>query len=124
LARAGEPLLPVDLAAHEAVVYTQGPSSMWAFERAGTVTSVTAHGRLRMSSAEGLSAAVLADMGLANASRWTFAPELSAGAVRQVLGAWVLPAVDLWAVFPSGRQASSKARAFADFVAALLRTAE
>jgi DNA-binding transcriptional LysR family regulator len=51
-----------------------------------------------------------------------FAPELSAGAVRRVLGAWALPPVDLWAVFPSGRLASSKARAFTDFVAALLQT--
>jgi DNA-binding transcriptional LysR family regulator len=122
LARAGEPAVPADLAAHDAVVYTQGPSAIWAFEHAGTLTSVAVRGRLRVSSAEGLRAAVLADMGLAIASRWMFAPELSAGAVRRVLGAWALPPVDLWAVFPSGRLASSKARAFTDFVAALLQT--
>jgi len=29
---------------------------------------------------------------------------------------WELPPVDLWAVFPTGRLASAKARAFADFV--------
>ena len=122
LARAGEPAVPADLAAHDAVVYTQGPSAIWAFEHAGALTSVAVRGRLRVSSAEGLRAAVLADMGLAIASRWMFAPELSAGAVRRVLGAWALPPVDLWAVFPSGRLASSKARAFTDFVAALLQT--
>lgn len=122
LARAGEPAVPADLAAHDAVVYTQGPSAIWAFEYAAALTSVAVRGRLRVSSAEGLRAAVLADMGLAIASRWMFAPELSAGAVRRVLGAWALPPVDLWAVFPSGRLASSKARAFTDFVAALLQT--
>ena len=120
LARAGEPAVPADLAAHDAVVYTQGPSAVWAFERAGTVSSVAVRGRLRVSSAEGLRAAVLADMGLTIASRWMFAPELSTGGVRQVLEDWALPAIDLWAIFPSGRLASSKARAFADFVATLL----
>ena len=120
LARAGEPAVPADLAAHDAVVYTQGPSAVWAFERAGTVSSVAVRGRMRVSSAEGLRAAVLADMGLTIASRWMFAPELSTGGVRQVLEDWALPAIDLWAIFPSGRLASSKARAFTDFVATLL----
>jgi DNA-binding transcriptional LysR family regulator len=29
---------------------------------------------------------------------------------------WRLPSLDIWAVFPSGRRASAKARAFAAFV--------
>jgi DNA-binding transcriptional LysR family regulator len=29
---------------------------------------------------------------------------------------WTLPAVDLWAVFPSGRLVTAKARAFVEFV--------
>jgi hypothetical protein len=33
-----------------------------------------------------------------------------------VLTDWLLPRVDLWALFPTGRQASAKARAFASFV--------
>jgi DNA-binding transcriptional LysR family regulator len=45
-----------------------------------------------------------------------FAPELVSGIVESVLDDWALPAVDLWAVFPAGRQASAKARAFADFI--------
>ena len=42
-------------------------------------------------------------------------------AVVRVLEDWALPPIDLWAVFPSGRLASAKARSFADFVAAALR---
>jgi DNA-binding transcriptional LysR family regulator len=45
-----------------------------------------------------------------------FAPELNSGAVQAVLTDWLLPRVDLWALFPTGRQASAKARAFASFV--------
>jgi hypothetical protein len=33
-----------------------------------------------------------------------------------VLTDWLLPPVDLWAIFPTGRQASAKARAFASFI--------
>jgi hypothetical protein len=52
-----------------------------------------------------------------------FAPELASGAVRTVLDAWTLPAIDLWVVFPTGRMVSAKARAFAAFVASALNQA-
>ena len=42
--------------------------------------------------------------------------ELRSGAVREVLSDWKLPSIDIWAVFPTGRRASAKARAFASFV--------
>jgi hypothetical protein len=32
--------------------------------------------------------------------------------------------IDLWAIFPTGRLASAKARAFADFVEAILKSNE
>jgi DNA-binding transcriptional LysR family regulator len=115
LARAGEPRTPADLADHEAVIYSQLPS-VWSFTRDGAEASVAVHGRVRVSAAEGLRAAVLADMGLTIASDWMFASELASGAVRRVLTPWSLPAMDLWAVFPAGRMASAKARAFASFV--------
>jgi len=44
-----------------------------------------------------------------------FTPELKSGAVISVLQDWSLPAMDLWALFPAGRQASAKARAFTSF---------
>lgn len=115
LARAGEPRTPAELADHEAVTHSQ-LGNAWSFERDGTEVSVAVHGRVRVSAAEGLRAAVLADMGLAVASDWMFAGELAAGAVRRVLTEWALPRVDLWALFPSGRMVSAKARQFAGFV--------
>jgi DNA-binding transcriptional LysR family regulator len=82
---------------------------------------VTLGGRLRLSSAEGVRAAVLSAQGLAIASEWMFAPELAAGAARTVLSEWQLPPVDLWALFPGGRLASPAARALAAHVARGLR---
>lgn len=115
LARAGEPQSPADLAGHEAVIYSQLPN-VWSFTCDGAEASVAVHGRVRVSAAEGLRAAVLADMGLTIASDWMFSPELASGAITRVLDGWTLPPIDLWAVFPAGRMTSAKARAFAGFV--------
>ncbi|MET7244390.1 LysR family transcriptional regulator [Methylobacterium sp. EM32] len=123
LARAGEPHAPADLAEHEAVIYSQQPE-IWAFTREGTEVSVAVRGRVRVSAAEGLRAAVLTDIGLTIASDWMFAPEIASGAVRQLLLPWSLPAIDLWAVFPTGRMASTKARLFAGFVEAVMAEAK
>jgi DNA-binding transcriptional LysR family regulator len=123
LDRRGEPGAPAELSEHEVVVYNQ-PSGgeTWSFRRDPSEVSVRVTGRLRVSAAEGVREAVLAGMGLAVASEWMFAPELAAGAVRAVLTDWALPPIDLWAVFPSGRMPTAKARAFAAFIGARLHT--
>ena len=113
----GEPGTPGELAQHEAVVYGQrGGGASWRFRREATEVSVEVAGRVQVSAAEGVRAAVLSDLGIAIASEWMFSPELASGAVRRVLTDWSLPAIDLWAVYPSGRKSSAKARAFVDFV--------
>ncbi len=116
-ASAGVPQTPPDLGKHQAIVYAQGGGGeSWSFSRSGTETAVVVSGRVRVTAAEGMRAAVLGDMGLAVASQWMFAPELEEGKVQAVLTDWTLPPVDLWAVFPSGRLVTSKARAFVAFV--------
>jgi DNA-binding transcriptional LysR family regulator len=117
LDRAGEPSTPGDLVAHESVIYAQGGGGcVWTFRRGGAETSVTVKGRVRVTAAEGVRAAVFAGLGLAIASEWMFGPELRDGTVRPVLQDWELPPLDLWAVFPTGRRVSAKARAFVSFI--------
>lgn len=115
LARAGTPSAPADLVDHATVLYSQ-TNNTWSFSRNGVEASVLIRGRARFSAAEGIRAAVLAHMGLAIASDWMFAPELADGSVRRVLEDWTLPDIELWAVFPTGRMATAKARQFAEFV--------
>jgi DNA-binding transcriptional LysR family regulator len=113
----GVPQTPAELLAHQAIVYEQRDGgASWAFRQGTSETAITVSGRLRVSAGEGIREAVLAGLGFAIASGWLFAPELKSGAVQAVLTDWLLPPVDLWAVFPTGRQASAKARAFASFV--------
>jgi len=116
-AKIGEPRIPADLLSHQAIVYEQGGGgSAWSFKQGSTETSIAVTGRVRVNAAEGVRAAVLADMGVVIASEWMFAPEIASGAVKQVLTDWELPGIDLWAVFPSGRMVSAKARAFVAWV--------
>lgn len=120
--RFGVPATPADLPQHKAVVYAQGEGGdSWSFRQGATEVSVRVSGSLRVSAAEGVRAGVLADMGLTIASAWMFGPELASGAVKAVLTNWMLPPIDLWALYPAGRMPSAKARAFTAFLAAELR---
>jgi DNA-binding transcriptional LysR family regulator len=121
-ARAGEPQAPGELMAHEAVIYSQrGGGAVWTFRRDGAELPITVKGRMHVTAAEGVRAAVLADAGIAIASEWMFAPELQAGTVKAVLQDWTLPSMDLWAVYPTGRTATTKARTFIAFVEEVMR---
>jgi len=116
-AKHGEPESPIDLSNHQAVIYDRGGGgAAWTFRQGVTEIAVTLKGRVRVTAAEGVREAVLFELGLTVGSEWMFAPELASGVVRAVLEDWSLPAVDLWAVFPTGRQASLKAGAFAAFI--------
>lgn len=119
-ARHGVPATPADLTGHNAVIYGRVDGGSWQFRRGSTEVSVAVSGRIRVNAAEGVRAAVLADMGLAISSEWMFEPELASGTLQRVLTEWELPPVDLWAVYPGGRMASAKARAFIAYVEELL----
>lgn len=120
-ARAGEPTEPSALLTHHAVIYDQGGAGAdWTFKRSGTEVAVTLKGRLRVSAAEGVRAAVLANVGLAIISEWMFAPEIANGGVKVVLQDWQLPRINLWALFPAGRTTTTKTRVFTQFVQELM----
>ena len=114
---AGVPRIPTDLVAHQVIIYEEplgGPT--WTFRQGAAEVSVSLGGRVRLNSAVGVRGCVLADLGLAVASEWMFAPELEAKTVKAVLTDWSLPPVEAWAIFPAGRQTSAKARTFASFI--------
>ena len=116
-AGAGAPVTPRDLERHQAIISAQrGGGVAWTFVKHGSEESVALNGRIRSTAAEAVREAVLAHLGLAVASDGMLGAELKSGAVREVLADWRLPSVDIWAVFPTGRRASAKARAFAVFV--------
>ena len=115
--KAGEPSNPAELVHHSAVLYAQrGGGTVWTFRRDSHEETITLNDSLHVAAAEGVRAAVFADLGLCVASEWMFQPDLDSGKVKEVMRDWALPYLDLWAAFPTGRRASAKARAFATFV--------
>lgn len=121
--RAGIPLVPSDLAEHQAITYTKiAGDGVCKFIKNGIETSVSVSGRLRINAAEGIRTTVLSDLGIAISSEWMFSPELQSGDVKQVLGDWSLPPIDLWAIFPSGRMMNAKSRTFVEFIERLMHS--
>jgi DNA-binding transcriptional LysR family regulator len=114
----GVPRQPADLLGHHAVIYDQRQGGhTWSFRQGSAEIPVTMRGKLRSSAAEGVREGVFAGLGLSvGGSEWMFTPELKSGSVKTVLEDWLLPPGELWAVFPTGRQASAKARTFATFM--------
>jgi DNA-binding transcriptional LysR family regulator len=114
----GTPESPSDLRKHQAIVYERprlgGPT--WDFRKADAESPVTTEGRVHVTAAEGVREGVFAGLGFAIASEWMFTPELRSGSVVSVLDDWSLPDVELFAVYPTGRQVGAKARAFATFM--------
>jgi DNA-binding transcriptional LysR family regulator len=115
--RHGRPGAPADLIGHQAVIYTRdGGGVSWTFRRDAEECPVDLRGRVKISASEGLRAAVIAGIGLTVTSEWNFTPELRSGMVEAVMQDWSLPALTLSAVYPTGRLAGTKARAFVSFV--------
>ena len=117
LQRHGTPTSPDELTSHQAIVLTRGGGrDSFTFRKADAEISVVLQGRLKVTQAEGLREAVNCDLGLAVSAEWLFSPELKSGRVVQILRDWNLPPTILSAVYPTGRLASTKARAFVAFV--------
>jgi DNA-binding transcriptional LysR family regulator len=118
LERHGTPTSPGELISHQAVIYVRGVESWksWTFRKATAEVSVVLQGRLKVTAAEGVREAVNCDMALGVSSEWNFSPELRSGKVVAILDDWALPPTNLSAVYPAGRLASTKARAFVSFV--------
>lgn len=118
----GAPESPAALQEHQVITYTgfQGPTA-WNFRRGTSNISVAVKGRLKVSAAEGLRAAILAGLGLGMVSERMIEAELASGLIQPVLSDWELASIDVWAIFPTGRRPTARARLFADWLTAELQ---
>jgi DNA-binding transcriptional LysR family regulator len=110
LAKRGRPLVPSDLDAHDALVYStvQG-DARWLFTGpGGDVQATTVHGPLRSNNLSALLAAARLGMGLAVLPHYVAHQSISSGSVQEVLGDWALPSQEIHAVFPSPRLLPTK----------------
>jgi DNA-binding transcriptional LysR family regulator len=120
----GTPKTPADLASHDCIF---GPGNFgrasWSFSRNGAETAVDVRGRIHTDSGPGVLASAMAGLGIAIASPVMVGPELTAGALVQILRGYKLAPVNVHAVFPGGPRPSVKVRALVDFLAQELKPA-
>jgi len=121
LARTSTPKTPGDLVAHAIISGPAQPGNTWSFTREGNATSVNIEPRLVTTVNEVSIAAAVAGLGLVTMTAGGCARELADGSLVQVLRDWDMGTVVLHAVFPAGRAAKPSARAFSDFVHAIMR---
>jgi DNA-binding transcriptional LysR family regulator len=112
---------PTDLEALPFIAYGGAPGGIdWTFSKAQKTESVRLSSLLRVSALEGLREAVFAGLGFAIASEWSAKDAIANDMVQTRLDTYRLPSVDLWAIYPSGRQPATRARVFTDYVRSTL----
>jgi DNA-binding transcriptional LysR family regulator len=118
LARRGEPESLGELAQHDLI--GGGPAApgeqSWAARRDGRTEVVPVEPRVHVRSAAGVVTCASLGLGVAVASIWMCAEELSSGALAEVLTKYTLDPMTAFVVFPAGRRPSRKARVFADYL--------
>ncbi|RRH85618.1 LysR family transcriptional regulator [Variovorax beijingensis] len=127
LARHGPPESLEDLANHEAVGYLSSRTARtmdWNFEVNGEHRSVRMRERLIVNDTDAYVTCGLEGLGLIRAGSYMVRPYLLSGRLRQVLADHASPTVPLSVLYPQNRQLSPTVRAFADWVAEVVRREE
>jgi DNA-binding transcriptional LysR family regulator len=122
----GEPQTPDDLPAHRAVGFAQtgGGPARWLLGAPGdAVLHETAQPQISfmVNSVEVAIEAALAHHGLARVLSYQVRDHLAAGRLKRVLQAYEPGPIPVQLVYPEGRKAAAKVRAFVDFAAQRLR---
>lgn len=116
--RAGRPIVPTDLLAHNCLLYTLlATGARWRF--AGG-QSVSVSGNFKTDSPNALRCAALEGVGIAVNARWLFEREIQSGALEVLMPDHPPETMPIQAVLPSGRHIAARTRAFVDFVAEAL----
>jgi len=114
LEKRGEPSVPADLAAHEALIYStvQG-DARWHFTGAdGLTVQVPVKGPLRSNNLSALLAAARGGMGVAALPRYVAHKSIRSGVLRPLLTDWTLPQQEIHAVYPSPQLVPTKVSGF------------
>ncbi len=118
LARHGEPATPDDLRQHQCVVYARlATGANWPFTGPDGPISVPIDGRVRVSTTEGVRAAILGGLGIGMVPSWHFVDgELTDGRLRVLLRDHEPAPHPVHAVYPSRRFVAPKVRAMIDYL--------
>ena len=119
LARRGTPQVPQDLTQHNCIGIRQGDEAygLWRLGSGTRLEAVKVRGNLSTSDGEIAVNWALAGHGIVMRAEWDIARYLRSGRLRQVLENYPTPPADIHAVYAQRHQASTRVRAFVDFLA-------
>lgn len=113
----GEPVVPADLINHACILL--GDEDHWRFIGAPSTDAPAISGSLRVNCGESARLAAVDGLGIASISLWNARAALDSGALVHIMPSHTLEQTrDIWAIYPSARLISSKARAFVEFMSA------
>lgn len=120
LAAAGTPRRIADLAAHRAIVFrmpTSGRDRPWVLKDGTTTTELTPTFAVRCNDGEAMAAAAREGLGIAQLPHYMVEAALTAKRLVELMPSKRPPAMDIYVVYPSGRQLSPRVRALVDALA-------
>jgi LysR family transcriptional activator of dmlA len=118
LAKAGAPITPHDLQAHQCIVLRESDAAYgtWHLTRGNKRETVKVRGALSTNDGETALLWTLAGFGILMRSEWDVHTHLQAGRLVPILQDWALPVADVFAVYPERMNLSAKVSAFIDFL--------
>jgi DNA-binding transcriptional LysR family regulator len=122
LERRGEPKHPSELADHDCILFTSfaRPREWRLLGPEGPVT-VTISGRVASNNADVVASCAKRGLGITVGATLVVGPALASGELVRVLSDWEFEPTAVFALYPSGRQLSTKVRATVDFLAEQLK---
>lgn len=118
LARRGRPAHPSELARHDCLGYTvAGDTQSWPFLVEGSPLLVPVRARVNANSGEALTRAAVAGLGVTCQPDFIVEDLLAAGDVVEILPAFPIPELGIYAMLPGNRQVPQRIRALIEFLA-------
>lgn len=127
LERHGVPRTLDDLRAHRGVIHFSGRTGRafdWDFQVDGKVVKADMAGAISVNDADAYLSCALQGLGLAQVGAYQARPHLQAGELVEVLAGWPPTPMPISLLYPQGRMAAPKVRAFADWLTAIFQNQE
>nr|WP_295768202.1 LysR family transcriptional regulator [Rhodoferax sp.] len=116
LAAHGTPQLPKELAQHRCLSHANFGKSVWHFARGDESAQVSVVSPFSANEATALLQAAMAGGGIAMLPTYLVNPVVATDALRVVLPDWQVPALTIYALYPSRRNLSPAVRALLDYL--------
>ncbi|MES2950223.1 MAG: LysR family transcriptional regulator [Pseudomonadota bacterium] len=122
LAAHGAPQVPQDLAQHRCLSHANFGKSVWHLARGAETERVSVVSHFSANEATALLKAAMAGGGIAMLPTYLVNPGVDTGALRVVLPEWTVPALTIYALYPSRRNLSPAVRALLDYLVGRFET--